>query len=176
MKLKPIEDEMVVHCKTEDEAKELIKWACDERGYNTFPLGTWHDYKDYTCYHFYQLNNGKNTISYCNKSYYLDNNYEITEFSDLIIPEEEMREAAKEEKHAVNDYIDSISKQTNTDFYDKEHMSGLLMLIVLMRKGKRGMRFLGMVLTYITCSTTIPLKKSSPKSNLTNLKRNREKK
>jgi hypothetical protein len=79
---------MVVHCKTEDEAKELIECA-NMRGYSTFSLDAWRAHRDLTCYRFSQLSNGKKIINYCNTNFYLNNGYKITEFSDLIIPEEQ---------------------------------------------------------------------------------------
>jgi hypothetical protein len=87
MKLKTIKDGMVVHCKTEDEAKELIKWAY-ECGYtwgrkfcaeDTFYEG----YKENTCYFFWE----DKAIGWGDVERF--ERRLITEFTDLIISEEQ---------------------------------------------------------------------------------------
>jgi hypothetical protein len=91
MKLKPIKENMVVHCKTEDEAKELIKWAY-ECGYSWVvgsDINTYYTF--YTTDICYEMKG--NSIRYDILNYFKERNYEVIEFSDLIISEEQ------EEKH-----------------------------------------------------------------------------
>jgi hypothetical protein len=86
MKLKPIENDMIVHCKTEDEAKELIRWAYEcgfewviSDAYKTnFAM-----YKEETCYYFLQF-----SISFSSKKYFDNKGYDILEFSELVLEEE----------------------------------------------------------------------------------------
>jgi hypothetical protein len=179
MKLKPIKDGMVVNCKTEDEAKELVEWghAC---GYDIILYNLWREYGNHTCFRFCQLKNGKKIINYCNTNFYLNNGYKVTEFSDLIVSEDEMREATKEEKHAVNDYINSISKQTGTNFYGKdEHMSAEEILEWIKNNFTNVDAYtevFGCLCTYSVYLLILQQKKLFPKSKLTKQKRNRKKK
>jgi hypothetical protein len=89
MKLKPIERGMIIHCKTENEAKELIKWAY-ECGYWWFTYSgcTMKDtcYKKYgedTCYSFGHYERW--VIYHCNTEFYMGRGGRIIEFADLII-------------------------------------------------------------------------------------------
>ena len=81
MKLKDIKGK-VIHCKTKEEATQLIETI----GGQSHWIRNWEIYRERTCYRFY---NDGTIAGYCNIHYYRDENgYEITEFSDLIIPEE----------------------------------------------------------------------------------------
>jgi hypothetical protein len=109
MKLKPIEENMVVHCKTEDEAKELIKWAY-ECGYynNTLNINVCYlRCGENVCYYFCDA-----AITYDNIQYFRSHKDYSTpiEFSDLIIPEE-----PQYQKH--------VSKFDFDDEEQEEHMS-----------------------------------------------------
>jgi hypothetical protein len=88
MKLKPIEENMVIHCKTEDEAKELIKWAY-ECGFEWRLANAdethFEIHGETTCYNF-----KGSMITYCDKSFYKEPMYYVFEFTDLVIPEEHM--------------------------------------------------------------------------------------
>jgi Fe2+ or Zn2+ uptake regulation protein len=106
MKLKPIKDGMVVHCKTEDEAKELIKWA-HECGYGTEIPDCWKHYNKHTCYRFYT-----NYWTYESNVYFESVGCKITEFSDLIIPEEQ------EEHMSAEEVLEWLQNHTNDTVFD----------------------------------------------------------
>lgn len=109
MKLKPIEENMVVHCKTEDEAKELIKWA-HECGYEwcsgRMNITHFEGFSE-PCYKFCA---GK--ISIKDKSVWKENHEDerITEFSDLIIPEEQ------DEHMSAEEVVKWLTEKTYEDF------------------------------------------------------------
>lgn len=117
MKLKPIEENMVVHCKTEDEAKELIKWAY-ECGYITEGSDCWEHFTSYTCYRFHM-----GYWTYESSVYFQSLGYAITEFSDLIIPEEQEEHMSAEEiikwlrEHNADKVWDEVFGEEN-GFYD----------------------------------------------------------
>jgi hypothetical protein len=108
MKLKKIEDGMVVHCSTEDEAKELIKWAY-ECGFG------WSGVAEDSKTNFKV--NGKNTcycftaefITYTDTCFCNKNSYKFTEFSNLIIPEESEHMSAEE---VLNWFIENYYNTT----------------------------------------------------------------
>jgi hypothetical protein len=104
MKLKPIEENMVVHCKTEDEAKELIKWAY-ECGYKwTFASAFNTHYEDYATDTCYKMKNGN--IEYGATEYY----FNVIEFSDIIIPEEQ------EEHMSAEEVVKWLTEKTYEDY------------------------------------------------------------
>jgi hypothetical protein len=72
---------IAIHCKTEQEAKEFIRLV-NSFGYS-FPRGTGITYWDkYDETISYTLEYG--SLSYCRHSYFIEQNYEIVEYSDLI--------------------------------------------------------------------------------------------
>ena len=79
MKLKEIKPGMAIHCKTIEEAKNLVELT------NSAPafLRSWGGEEVKTCY---RMDNGK-INGFSSAFYYKENGYEIVEFSDLIIPE-----------------------------------------------------------------------------------------
>lgn len=77
MKLREIEKGMIIHCKTQGQAQELSRHS-DLPSY--FVDRLWDKYKSETCY--YRENC---SWSYCDKDYFVRNNYEVIEFEDLII-------------------------------------------------------------------------------------------
>lgn len=87
MRLREIKPGMVIHCKTEEEAKILlahlknkgIRWAGDTSMDKTI----WENYLHNTCYAIYH----DKTMRYSDKKHFEMVDREITEFSDLIIPE-----------------------------------------------------------------------------------------
>lgn len=87
MRLREIKPGMVIHCKTEEEAKILlahlknkgIRWAGDTSMDKTI----WENYLHNTCYAIYH----DKTLRYSDKKHFEMVDREITEFSDLIIPE-----------------------------------------------------------------------------------------
>lgn len=84
MRFKEIKQGMMIHCKTEEEAKRLCEHL-DSLGFtwndgDKLTKTNWEIYREETCYCPY-----KNVISCTMYSHY--DNSEITEFSDLIIPE-----------------------------------------------------------------------------------------
>ena len=92
MKLKEIKPGMVIHCKTEDEAKELFehldslgyKWNCTRCDNSLNEKSTlFETCGDKMCYEI----KTNNTILYSDYDFYEEEGYTITEFSDLIIPE-----------------------------------------------------------------------------------------
>lgn len=92
MKLKEIKPGMVIHCKTEDEAKELFKhldslgykWNCTRCDNSLNGKSTlFETCGDKMCYEI----KTNNTILYSDYDFYEEEGYTITEFSDLIIPE-----------------------------------------------------------------------------------------
>lgn len=87
MKLKELESGMVVHCKTEEEAKQFINWA-HECGYRwnsgkSQEVTYWEEHMNNTCY---ELWNNKR-IAYWDEKYLKTQEKKIIEFSDLIMPE-----------------------------------------------------------------------------------------
>lgn len=84
MRFKEIKQGVMIHCKTEEEAKRLCEHL-DSLGFtwnggDKLTKTNWEIYREETCYCPY-----KNVISCTMYSHY--DNSEITEFSDLIIPE-----------------------------------------------------------------------------------------
>lgn len=79
MKLKEIEVGMVIHCKTRDQAWDLVRHSdlCSE-----LASKYWDVYKTDTCYY-----RGKRGWGYCDKAYFIECGYNVTEFEDLIIDE-----------------------------------------------------------------------------------------
>ena len=95
MRLKEINPGMVIHCKTEDEAKELFK-NLDAISYRwnklkclTLDNTRFDDYKENTCYRIKEVK----AISFRDSDYFKRCGCEITEFSDLILPELTAEEA-----------------------------------------------------------------------------------
>lgn len=74
-------NKIAVHCKTEDEAKDFckkmhehgMKW-CHTDSY--IERTSWHICKEKTCY--------SNSGRYCNKDYYIENDFKILEWSDYM--------------------------------------------------------------------------------------------
>ena len=87
MKLKEIKNNTVVHCKTIDEAKKLIELT----GSSSFNIYIWERNREKTCYRMY-----KGIVEgFSNIDYYKKEDYEVVEFSDLIIPELTAEEVLK---------------------------------------------------------------------------------
>ena len=113
MRLKEIKPVMVIHCKTIEEAKNLVELT------NSAPafLRSWGGEEVKTCY---RMENGK-INGFSSAFYYKKNGYEIVEFSDLIIPEltaEEVWNIASEISNMPKD----IQKEIFPDFdYSKDN-------------------------------------------------------
>ena len=79
---KDVNNKIAVHCKTEEEAKDFckqmhehgLKWYNSMKSY--IERTNWHVLKEKTCY----TNHGR----YCDKDYYIKNDYEILEWSDYM--------------------------------------------------------------------------------------------
>ena len=88
IKLKPIEPGMVIHCPTEENAKELLKHL-DELGYcwnnrEELHAKTYYEmYKEDTCY---EIDEEEMSIMYCYKESFIEDGKQIVEFSDLVEP------------------------------------------------------------------------------------------
>lgn len=89
MKLKEIKPGMVIHCPTEEEAKELLKYL-DGLGYRWFSTSekllesiNYDAYGENMCYSIEQ----HMEVMYSDINYFESEGYEVTEFSDLIEPE-----------------------------------------------------------------------------------------
>lgn len=75
-------NKIAVHCKTEDEAKDFCKkmhehglmWCSHTDSY--IERTNWHICKEKTCY--------SNSGRYCNKDYYIENDFKILEWSDYM--------------------------------------------------------------------------------------------
>lgn len=84
IKLKPIKPGMVIHCPTEQEANQLIKWAYKSgwhwNGGTSTEETSWEEHQEETCYKFYE----DNSITYAYTKYFVENSHRIIEFSDLI--------------------------------------------------------------------------------------------
>lgn len=83
MKLKEIND-AVVHCGTKEEAEQLINSLNEGLGTKENWIAYWDIYEEETCYRI----EGGVVKGYDDFGYYKRNRYTITEFSDLIEPEE----------------------------------------------------------------------------------------
>lgn len=88
MKLKEIKPGMVIHCPTEEEAKELLKYL-DGLGYRWFSTSekllesiNYDAYGENMCYSIEQYMK----VMYSDINYFESEGYEVTEFSDLIEP------------------------------------------------------------------------------------------
>lgn len=89
IKLKPIEPGMVIHCPTEENAKELLKHL-DELGYvwtgdksSLLDKVYYQSYRENTCYETEE--NG--IVFFGSKDFFEKEGYTITEFSDLVEPD-----------------------------------------------------------------------------------------
>ena len=91
MKLKKIEN-AVVHCRTKEEAEELINGLEVRNHTKDHWIDYWGNYRESTCY---RIENGK-ALSYCDIHFYEICDYEITEFCDLIEQEETPKLTAEE--------------------------------------------------------------------------------
>lgn len=120
MKLKEIKPGMVIHCKTQEEANQL----CNEVGASYRWKEYWEVYKNRTCYEF---NIYGKLCSYGSMTYFIKEKYQITEFSDLIIPEisaeevlkwisEHYRDAEWIELFGRNYCMDEIVKRFGADY------------------------------------------------------------
>ena len=89
MLLKEIKPGMVVHCKTQEEANILCDTICNTIVEKSKWKGFWVNYRESTCY---KISNA-GFYSYGRIASYKDSN--ITEFSDLILPELTAEEAIK---------------------------------------------------------------------------------
>lgn len=88
MELRGIEQGMVVHCQTEEEARALMEWAykCGYEWMDGKPkeYTAFDAFEKYTCYHF----NEARKISYAEKAYFEKyRREEVIEYSDLVLPE-----------------------------------------------------------------------------------------
>lgn len=118
MKFKEIEPEMVIHCKTEEEANQLLSHLNDlgYEWYNGESLleadSRYENCREDTCYCLSE----NNKITYSSVSHYMDNNYKITEFSDLVVPEEMRAEEVLKilhricEKYRIHAYADKCKE------------------------------------------------------------------
>lgn len=95
MKLREIEVGMVIHCRTQEQARELARIS-------TLPMHFaeryWDTYESNTCY-LYE-NNG---WMYCDRSWYVKNGYYVTEFEDLFI--DDKPEPTTPTKPVLDNYI-----------------------------------------------------------------------
>ena len=88
MRLKEIKPGMVIHCKTEEEAKSFIKFL-HEKGFkwnggnNLLSNNHFLDFHEGTCYKVYE----EEYLTVGSFGWFADRNETVTEFSDLIIPE-----------------------------------------------------------------------------------------
>lgn len=87
MRFKELETEMIVHCKTIEEAKKLVKLTDSAPSF----LNSWKNGKERTCY---RIDGGK-IVGFSNISFYKKCGYEITELSDLVEPELTAEEVLK---------------------------------------------------------------------------------
>lgn len=84
MKLKEIEVGMVIHCKTQDQAWDLVKHSNLPPH---FASRLWNIYECETCY----CHDGfPDRWSYSDKDYFIKEHFDIIEFEDLIIDEPEL--------------------------------------------------------------------------------------
>lgn len=119
MKLKKI-DNAVVHCKTQEEAEELINGLEVKNHTKYHWIDYWENYGSSTCY---RIENGK-VLSYCDIHFYEIRDYEITEFSDLIEQEEKPVLTAEEAiEWLCKHYMDGLFVKVFGDDYS---MTGLL--------------------------------------------------
>lgn len=76
-----ITEKTVVNCKTEEEAITLLK-ENEKRGGEKYDGDNQYDsYLEETCYEFEEDNNW----SFCNKDFYIKHDYNIIDFSDIVI-------------------------------------------------------------------------------------------
>ena len=101
MRLKKIEN-AIVHCKTQEEAEALINGLEVKNHIKYHWIDYWENYGSSTCY---RIENGK-VLSYCDIHFYEIRDYEITEFCDLIEPEEQMLTAEEVIEFLVKHYYD----------------------------------------------------------------------
>lgn len=73
---------MVIHCPKEEDAKALYE-HCDK----TYYPNTWDTHKSDTCYHLCGVKTIQ-SIGYGDDDYYRTRGFSITEFSDLIEPDD----------------------------------------------------------------------------------------
>lgn len=89
MRLREIKPGMVIHCKTEEEFKTLKEYLI--RNFYIFKSkeiqNDWKGIKYSYGIGLKEYGNATDEISFSDTDFYLRNGYEITEFSDLIIPE-----------------------------------------------------------------------------------------
>lgn len=99
MRLKEIKPEMVIHCKTQEEANEL----CGAVGASSQWKEYWETYKDDTCYQigYHAMKTFGNSHSY--------SDFKITEFSDLILPEL----TAEEVLNILNEIRNCVGRKCN---------------------------------------------------------------
>ena len=105
MRLKEIKPGMVIHCKTEEEAKGFIQFLREKGfkwngGKDLLKNNHFLDYHEMTCYKVYE----GEYLTVGSFGWFTDRNETVTEFSDLIIPElsakevlETMREICKDD-------------------------------------------------------------------------------
>lgn len=97
MRLKEIKSGMVIHCKTEEEFKTLKEYLI--RNFYIFKSkeiqNDWKGIKYSYGIGLKEYGNTTDEISFSDTDFYLRNGYEITEFSDLIIPELSAAEVLK---------------------------------------------------------------------------------
>ena len=88
MRLKEIKPGMVIHCKTEEEAKGFIQFLREKGfkwngGKDLLKNNHFLDYHEMTCYKVYE----GEYLTVGSFGWFTDRNETVTEFSDLIIPE-----------------------------------------------------------------------------------------
>ena len=87
MRLKEIKPGMVIHCKTQEEMEQAIEhYKIDEDAKYIWKYKSPHadDCEIRDCLHF---DKAGNYSGFCSRKYFEDEGYNITEFSDLILPE-----------------------------------------------------------------------------------------
>ena len=82
MKLKEIEVGMVIHCKTQDQAWDLVKHSNLPPH---FASRHWNVYESDTCYYH---DGFPDRWSYSDKNYFINEHLEVIEFEDLIIKDD----------------------------------------------------------------------------------------
>lgn len=121
-------DNVAVHCKTEEEAKDFIKVACENdcKWYNRDKSFT--NFDVYGCKTTYTCGSyKKNQLEWCYYNYFKENNYKIYEWSDFMKQENKggnfkIRVVENIGKHSIESFgsIGTVFEVKNGVFKDKE--------------------------------------------------------
>lgn len=98
MKLKEIKPGMIIHCKTFEEANQLLA-ILDKAGYKWitgFSLVRDTNYRFHESLTCYRIDANRMLVSFCDISFYENNGDEIIEFSSLIIEEKTYEDGLNE--------------------------------------------------------------------------------